>query len=80
MEESKLRVLVENDLYSLVLAYSDDDLFKASYSTVGKAINQFVKTYKDQLTIENIDFLTEYIWTVINKRQNYSKKENENEK
>ena len=70
MEENKLKILVENELYSLVLANSDDELAKINYNTIGISINQFVEKYKEELTNENIEFITNYIWTIINKKQN----------
>lgn len=75
MDERKLKLLIENELYSLVLAYSQDELAKINYNTVRKAINQFIGKYKKELTIKNIDFLTEYLWTVINKKNRTIEKE-----
>lgn len=77
MEQTALKILVENELYTLVLANSEDELAKVTISTVRTAINQFIGKYKKELTTENIDFLTEYIWTVINKRENDIKSEKE---
>ena len=70
MDEQRLKMLIENDLYSLVLANSQDELAKVSIDTVRNAINQFMQIYEEELTVDNIDFLTEYIWTVINKAKN----------
>lgn len=70
MEQTKLKLLVENELYPLVLVYSQDELEKITFNSVRDAINQFIGKYKEQLTVENIDFLTEYIWQVINKKKN----------
>jgi len=67
MEQTKLKVLIENELYPLILANSEDQLDKITMDSVRKSNNQFIGKYKEELTIENIDFLTEYIWTVINK-------------
>ena len=50
MDERKLKLLIENELYSLVLAYSQDELAKINYNTVRKAINQFIGKYKKELT------------------------------
>ena len=67
MNEKRLKILVENDLYSLVLANSQDELTNVSIASVRDAINEFIQRYEKELTVDNIDFLTEYIWTVINK-------------
>ena len=67
MDEQRLKMLIENDLYSLVLANSEDELARVSIDTVRNAIKQFMQRYEQELTVDNIDFLTEYIWTVINK-------------
>lgn len=77
MKQIALKILVENELYPLVLANSEDELAKVTISTVRTAINQFIGKYEKELTTENIDFLTEYIWTVINKRESNIKREEE---
>ena len=73
MDEQRLKLLIENDLYSLVLANSQDELAKVSIESVRNAIKQFMKIYEEELTVDNIDFLTEYIWTVINKAKSRTK-------
>ena len=73
MDEQRLKMLIENYLYSLVLANSQDELAKVSIESVRNAINQFIKIYEEELTTDNIDFLTEYIWKVINKAKNKTK-------
>ena len=81
MEQTKLKILIENELYPLVLVNSEDQLDKITIDTVRKSNNQFIGKYEKELTIENIDFLTEYIWQVINKIKNKSNvKNNELEK
>ena len=70
MEKTKLKILIENELYPLVLANSEDQLDKIIIDTVRRSNNQFIGKYKEELTIENIDFLTDYIWQVIDKRKN----------
>lgn len=70
MEQTKLKILIENELYLLVLSNSEDELDKITIDTVRKSNNQFIGKYKEELTIKNIDFLTEYIWQVIDKRKN----------
>ena len=72
MEQTKLKLLIENELYPLVLANSQDKLAKITFETIRSAINQFIGKYKEELTNSNIDFLTEYIWTIINKKKNLS--------
>ena len=72
MEEANLKMLIENELYSLVLVNSEDELAKITYDSVNISVDQFIGRYK-QLTDENINFLKEYIWTVINKMQNKRK-------
>lgn len=72
MEQTKLKLLIENELYPLVLANSQDELAKITFETIRSAINQFIGKYKEELTNSNIDFLTEYIWTIINKKKNLS--------
>ena len=67
MELTKLKILIENELYLLVLANSEDELTKVNINSVRNAISQFMQRYGNELTEQNIDFLTEYIWTVINK-------------
>lgn len=69
MEQTKLKLLVENELYPLVLAYSEDELEKITFDSIRNAVNQFIEKYKEELTVENIDFLTEYIWQVINNKK-----------
>ena len=69
MEKTKLKILIENELYPLVLANSEDELAKITIKSVRASIDQFMGRY-EELTDENIDFLTEYIWTVINKMKN----------
>lgn len=69
MEQTKLKILVENELYPLVLAYSQDELAKITFDSIRNAVNQFIGKYKEELTMENIDFLTEYIWQVINNKK-----------
>lgn len=76
MNQTQIKILVENELYSLVLANSEDELAKITIDTVRVSINYFIKKYKNQLTIDNIDFLTEYIWNIINKRKNKLIKDN----
>ena len=49
---------------------AEDELVKITIDSVRKSINEFIGRYEKELTIENIDFLTEYIWQVINKREN----------
>lgn len=80
MEQNNLKLLIENELYPLVLANSEDELAKITISTVRISINQFMERHKKELTIQNIDFLTEYIWTIINKRKKSNKKIEELEK
>ena len=81
MEKIKLKILIENELYPLVLANSEDELAKITIDTVRKSINQFIGKYREELLNEDIDFLTEYIWQVINKIKNKSNiKNNELEK
>lgn len=70
MEQTRLKILIENELYALVLSNSEDKLNKITIDSVRKSNNQFIKKYKEELTMENIDFLTEYIWKVIDKRKN----------
>ena len=72
MEKTKLKILIENELYPLVLANSEDELAKITINSVRVSIDQFMRKY-EELTDENIDFLTEYIWTVINKMKNKTK-------
>ena len=72
MEKTKLKILIENELYPLVLANSEDELAKITINSVRVSIDQFMRRY-EELTDENIDFLTEYIWTVINKMKNKTK-------
>lgn len=69
MLEEKLKLLIENELYPLVLANSQDELAKITINSVRISINQFIGKYKEELTNSNIDFLTEYIWKVIDKRK-----------
>ena len=69
MELRKLKLLVENELYPLVLANSQDELAKITLNTTSRSIIQFTNKYKEELTDENIDYLTEYIWNLINKKQ-----------
>ena len=73
MEEKRLKILVENELFQLVLANSEDELTKIDIISVRKAIDEFIGRYKEELTEKNIDFLAEYIWTIINKKQNKTK-------
>lgn len=80
MEQFNLKLLIENELYPMVLANSNDELAKINYDTVIKSINKFIGRYNERLTIENIDFLTEYIWTVINKKRNVNNDKNLDEK
>lgn len=80
MEQFNLKLLIENELYPMVLANSNDELAKINYDTVRKSINKFIGRYNKRLTIENIDFLTEYIWTVINKKRNVNNDKNLDEK
>lgn len=75
MEQTKLKLLVENELYPLVLAYSEDELKKITFDSIRNAVNQFIEKYKEELTVENIDFLTEYIWQVINNKKRMLKLE-----
>lgn len=69
MEVTKLKLLIESELYALVLANSEDELAKITISTVREAIDKFIKRYNEELTVENINFLTEYIWRIIDKRK-----------
>ena len=80
MEQAKLKLLIENELYPLVLANSQDELAKITINSVRISINQFVGKYKEELTNTNIDFLTEYIWKVIDKRKILNIKSKELEK
>lgn len=80
MEQFNLKLLIENELYPIVLANSNDELAKINYDTVRKSINEFIGRYNKRLTIENIDFLTEYIWTIINKKRNVNNDKNLDEK
>lgn len=80
MLESKLKLLIENELYPLVLVNSQDELAKITINSVRISINQFIGKYKEELTNSNIDFLTEYIWKVINKRRDSNIKDEELEK
>ena len=80
MLESKLKLLIENELYPLVLVNSQDKLAKITINSVRISINQFIGKYKEELTNSNIDFLTEYIWKVINKRRDSNIKDEELEK
>lgn len=77
MGQIKLKILIENELYPLVLANSQDQLSKISIVSVRNAINEFMKRYKKELTVDNIDFLTEYIWFLINKAKNRNNLEKE---
>ena len=77
MEQINLKILVENELYKLVLANSQDELAKITINSVRISINQFIGKYKEELNNSNIDFLTEYIWEVINKRKSKIKEEQE---
>ena len=77
MGKIKLKILIENELYPLVLANSHDQIANISFESVRSAINEFMERYKKELTEENIDFLTEYIWFVINKVKGRSNLENE---
>lgn len=79
MEQIKLKLLIENELYPLVLANSQDELAKITINAIRNAINEFIKKYKEELTDNDIDFLTEYIWTVINRKQNQIKEDKEKE-
>ena len=79
MEQSKLKLLIENELYPMVLANSQDELAKITFNATRNAINEFIKKYKEELTDNDIDFLTEYIWTVINRKQNQIKEDKEKE-
>lgn len=80
MEKEELKILIENELYQLVLINSEDELNKITISTVRNAIHQFIEKYQENLTVENIDFLTEYIWQVINKRKKLNIENKEIEK
>lgn len=80
MLEAKLKLLIENELYPLVLANSQDEFAKITINSVRISINQFIGKYKEELTNSNIDFLTEYIWKVINKRRDSNIKNEELEK
>lgn len=80
MLEEKLKLLIENELYPLVLANSQDELAKITIDSVRISINQFIGKYKEELTNSNIDFLTEYIWKVIDKRKKSNIKNEELER
>lgn len=80
MEQEKLKLLIENELYSLVLANSQDELAKITINSVRNSINEFIGKYKEELTNSNIDFLTEYIWNVIDKRKKLNIRNEELEK
>ena len=79
MDKNKLKILIENELYPIVLANSQDELAKITINAIRNAINEFIKKYKEELTDNDIDFLTEYIWTVINRKQNQIKEDKEKE-
>lgn len=70
MEKIKLKQLIENELYPLVLANSQDELAKITISSIRESINQFIGKYEKELNIEDIDFLTEYIYKIIDKKKN----------
>ena len=70
MEKIKLKQLIENELYPLVLANSQDELAKITISSIRESINQFIGKYEKELNIEDIDFLTEYIYKIIYKKKN----------
>lgn len=80
MLEEKLKLLIENELYKLVLANSQDELAKITIDSVRISINQFIGKYKEELTNSNIDFLTEYVWKVIDKRKKSNIKNEELER
>ena len=47
MLESKLKLLIENELYPLVLVNSQDELAKITINSVRISINQFIGKYKE---------------------------------
>ena len=69
----RLKARVENDLYKLVLAFSQDELAKVNDDSISNAIYIFVENYKEnygeELRAEDIDLLTDYIGEVIQKAQ-----------
>lgn len=77
MEQTRLNLLIENELYPLVLANSQDELAKITIDSVRKSINEFIGRHEKEINNENIDFLTEYIWQVINKRKNILNNKND---
>lgn len=80
MELTRLKILVENELYPLVLANSQDELAKITINSVRISINQFIGKYKEELNNSDIDFLAEYIWKVVDKKRNSNIKNKELEK
>lgn len=67
-------------MYPIVLANSEDELAKINYDTVREAIGKFIQKHKEELTYDNIEFLTEYIWTIINNKRNVNNDKNLDEK
>ena len=48
MELRKLKLLVENELYPLVLANSQDEVAKITLNTTSRSIIQFTNKYKEE--------------------------------
>ena len=62
MEKIKLKQLIENELYPLVLANSQDELAKITISSIRESINQFIGKYEKELnefesTLVNEEFI-----------------------
>lgn len=74
MEIQRLNILIESELYRLVLSNSQDEISKITLNSVSQSVVQFVEKYGEELTLENIDYLTQRIWEYINSKIKRNKK------
>ena len=74
MEIQRLNILIESELYRLVLSNSQDEISKITLNSVSQSVVQFVEKYGEELTPENIDYLTQSIWEYINSKIRRNKK------
>lgn len=79
MDERKLNILVENELYRYILAISDDEMEKVTLDRIKEGIFWFLLRYDGEITKPQIKLIIQKTWKMFeNKNKNLSAVSKEN--
>ena len=68
LDKIGLDLLIENELYSYILAISNDEIKKVTKNNINDGINWFIAKYKDRITKDQVSYIVDKTLQVLNNK------------